>query len=104
MKKTFKIAILALIVSMAAISCEKKVSNNNFTSQAEKIIASYPGVSVEIINDEAHLMGTFATEADKQTAIAAIKKIRGVKDVHDMTNVVSSATKADSIKTTESKK
>jgi hyperosmotically inducible periplasmic protein len=87
MKKTFKIAALALMVSMTAVSCKKKVSDAELTTQATTAITAYPGTSVEVKEGEAHLSGTFATEADKQAAIDAIKKIQGVKDVHDMATV-----------------
>ena len=84
MKKTFKIAALALMVSMTAVSCKKKVSDAELTSQATTAITAYPGTSVEVKEGQAHLSGTFATEADKQAAIDALKKIQGVKDVHQL--------------------
>jgi len=87
MRKTFKIAALALMVSMTAVSCKKKVSDADLTSQATTVITSYPGTSVEVKEGQAHLSGVFATEADKQAAIAALKKVEGVKDVHDMATV-----------------
>lgn len=87
MRKTFKIAALALMVSMTAVSCKKKVSDADLTSQATTVITSYPGTSVEVKEGQAHLSGIFATEADKQAAIAALKKVEGVKDVHDMATV-----------------
>ena len=87
MKKTFKIVALALMVSMTAVSCKKKVSDAELTSQATTAITAYPGTSVEVKEGQAHLSGTFATEADKQAAIDALKKIQGVKDVHDMATV-----------------
>lgn len=94
MKKTFKIAALALMVSMTAVSCKKKVSDAELTSQATTAITAYPGTSVEVKEGQAHLSGTFATEADKQAAIDALKKIQGVKDVHDMATVTPAPTAA----------
>lgn len=94
MKKTFKIAALALMVSMTAVSCKKKVSDAELTSQATTAITAYPGTSVEVKEGQAHLSGTFATEADKQAAIDALKKIQGVKDVHDMATVTPAPTTA----------
>ena len=94
MKKTFKIAALALMVSMTAVSCKKKVSDAELTSQAKTAITAYPGTSVEVKEGQAHLSGTFATEADKQAAIDALKKIQGVKDVHDMATVTPAPTTA----------
>ncbi|AZI56178.1 BON domain-containing protein [Epilithonimonas vandammei] len=94
MKKTFKIAALALMVSMTAVSCKKKVSDAELTSQATTAITAYPGTSVEVKEGQAHLSGTFATEADKQAAIDALKKIQGVKDVHDMATVTPASTAA----------
>lgn len=87
MRKTIQIAALALMVSMTAVSCKKKVSDAELTSQATTAITAYPGTSVEVKEGQAHLSGTFATEADKQAAIAALKKVEGVKDVHDMATV-----------------
>ena len=94
MKKTFKIVALALMVSMTAVSCKKKVSDAELTSQATTAITAYPGTSVEVKEGQAHLSGTFATEADKQAAIDALKKIQGVKDVHDMATVTPAPTTA----------
>lgn len=94
MKKTFKIVALALMVSMTAVSCKKKVSDAELTSQATTAITAYPGTSVEVKEGQAHLSGTFATEADKQAAIDALKKIQGVKDVHDMSTVTPAPTAA----------
>ncbi len=94
MKKTFKIVALALMVSMTAVSCKKKVSDAELTSQATTAITAYPGTSVEVKEGQAHLSGTFATEADKQAAIDALKKIQGVKDVHDMATVTPAPTVA----------
>jgi hyperosmotically inducible periplasmic protein len=87
MKNTFKIAAIALMVSMTAVSCKKKISDADLTSQATTAITAYPGTSVEVHDGEAHLMGAFATEAEKNAAIDAIKKIQGIKDVHDMASV-----------------
>lgn len=94
MKKTFKIMAVALMVSMTAVSCKKKVSDAELTSQAKTAITAYPGTSVEVKEGQAHLSGTFATEADKQAAIDALKKIQGVKDVHDMATVTPAPTTA----------
>ena len=85
---------VALMVSMTAVSCKKKVSDAELTSQATTAITAYPGTSVEVKEGQAHLSGTFATEADKQAAIDALKKIQGVKDVHDMATVTPAPTTA----------
>lgn len=87
MRKTIKIPALALMVSMTAVSCKKKVSDADLTSQATTTLTAYPGTSVEVKEGKAHLSGVFATEADKQSAIDALKKVEGVKDVHDMATV-----------------
>lgn len=92
MRKTIKIAALALMVSMTAVSCKKKVSDAELTSQATTTLTAYPGTSVEVKEGKAHLSGVFATEADKQAAIDALKKVEGVKDVHDMATVAPMAT------------
>lgn len=55
MKKTFKIAALALMVSMTAVSCKKKVSDVELTSQATTAITAYPGTSFEVKEGQAHL-------------------------------------------------
>ena len=94
MKKTIKIAALALVFSVAAFSCKKNVSDAELTTQSTTVVASYPGTSVEVKEGQAHLSGTFATEADKQAAIDALKKIQGVKDVHDMATVTPAPTAA----------
>ena len=87
MKNTLKMAALALMVSMTAVSCKKKVSDADLTSKATTIVATYPGTTVEVKDGQAHLSGVFATQADKDAAIAALKAVEGVKDVHDMATV-----------------
>ncbi len=87
MKKTLKMAALALMVSMTAVSCKKKVSDADLTSKATTVVATYPGTTVEVKGGQAHLSGVFATQADKDAAIAALKAVEGVKDVHDMATV-----------------
>ncbi|MGC4128479.1 MAG: BON domain-containing protein [Bergeyella sp.] len=87
MKKTISMAALALMVSFGAVSCKKKVSDADLTTQATTAVASNPTASVEVKDGEAHLSGTFATQADKDAAIASLKAIAGVKNVHDMATV-----------------
>ncbi len=87
MKKSFKMAAVALMVSLAAVSCKKKVSDADLTTSATTVVATYPGTSVEVKDGTAHLSGTFATEADKAAAIDALRKVEGVKDVMDMATV-----------------
>ncbi|WP_300669251.1 BON domain-containing protein [Soonwooa sp.] len=91
MKKTLKMAALALMVSMAAVSCKKKVSDADLTTQATTVVATYPGTSVEVKDGQAHLSGVFATQADKDAAIASLKAVAGIKDVHDMATVAPAA-------------
>lgn len=80
-------AALALMVSMTAVSCKKKVSDADLTSKATTVVATYPGTTVEVKDGQAHLSGVFATQADKDAAIASLKAVEGVKDVHDMATV-----------------
>ena len=87
MKKTIKIAALALVFSVAAFSCKKNVSDAELTTQSTTVVAAYPGTSVEVKDGVAHLSGTFASQGDKDAAIAAIKNIKGVRDVMDMASV-----------------
>ena len=87
MKKTIKIAALALVFSVAAFSCKKNVSDAELTTQSTTVVAAYPGTSVEVKDGVAHLSGTFAAQGDKDAAIAAIKNIKGVRDVMDMASV-----------------
>ena len=91
MKKTIKIAALALLFSVAAFSCKKNVSDAELTTQSTTVVAAYPGTSVEVKEGQAHLSGVFATEADKLAAIEALKKVEGVKEVHDMATVAPAA-------------
>ncbi|QIG89799.1 BON domain-containing protein [Chryseobacterium sp. POL2] len=87
MKKTLKMAALALMISMTAVSCKKKVSDADLTSKATTIVTTYPGTSVEVKDGQAHLSGVFASQADKDAAIASLKTVEGIKDVHDMATV-----------------
>lgn len=84
MKKMISMAALAFAVSFASVSCKKK----DITPVAAAAITAYAGTSVEVDKDGvAHLSGEFASDADKQAAIDALKKVSGVKDVMDMATV-----------------
>ena len=87
MKKTFAMAALALMVSLGAISCKKKISDADLQTQATTVVTSNPAASVEIKDGVAHLSGTFATQQEKDAMIANLKAIKGIKDVHDMTQM-----------------
>lgn len=91
MKKTLKMAALALMVSFAAISCKKKVTDADLTTKAATAVVAYPGISVEVKEGQAHISGIFATQAEKDAAIADLKKVEGIKDVHDMASVAAPA-------------
>lgn len=87
MKKTIAMTALALAVSFGAVSCKKKVSDADLKTQATTVIASNPTASVEVKDGVAHLSGTYASQEEKDAAIASLKAIAGVKDVHDMTTI-----------------
>lgn len=87
MKKTIAMTALALAVSFGAVSCKKKVSDADLKTQATTVVASNPTASVEVKDGVAHLSGTYASQAEKDAAIAVLKAIAGVKDVHDMTTI-----------------
>ena len=46
MKKTFAMAALALMVSLGAISCKKKISDADLQTQATTVVTSNPADSV----------------------------------------------------------
>jgi len=87
MRKTIAMALLALTVSFGAISCKKKVSDADLQTKATAVVTANPTASVEVKDGVAHLSGTFATEEEKNAAIASLKSIEGVKDVMDMATV-----------------
>lgn len=87
MKKTIAMTALALAVSFGAVSCKKKVSDADLKTQATTVVASNPTASVEVKDGVAHLSGTYASQEEKDAAIASLKAIAGVKDVHDMTTI-----------------
>lgn len=87
MRKTIAMALLALTVSFGAISCKKKVSDADLQTKATAVVTTNPTASVEVKDGVAHLSGTFATEEEKNAAIASLKSIEGVKDVMDMATV-----------------
>ena len=91
MKKTITMAVLAMAVSFASVSCKKKVSDADLQTQATTVVTSTPTAAVEIKEGVAHLSGTFATQAEKDAMIASLKAIPGVKDVMDMSSVVPAA-------------
>ncbi len=87
MKKTITMAALALMVSLGAVSCKKKVTDAELQTQATTVVTSNPGASVEVKDGVAHLSGTFATQQEKDAMIANLKAIKGIKDVMDMSTI-----------------
>lgn len=87
MKKSIAMAALALAVSFGAVSCKKNVSDAELQTKAQTTVMANPNASVEVKEGVAHLSGTYASEADRDAAIASLKSIEGVKDVMDMTTV-----------------
>lgn len=87
MKKTFAMAALALAVSFGSISCKKKVSDAELQTQATTVVTNTPTASVEVKDGTAHLSGTFADEASRDSMIASLKAIPGIKDVMDMSTI-----------------
>ena len=87
MKKTIAMASMAIAISFGAVSCKKGTSDADLTKAATTAITAYAGTSVEVKEGTAHLSGEFASDADKQAAIDALKKVAGVKDVMDMATV-----------------
>lgn len=87
MKKTFAMAALALAVSFGSISCKKKVSDADLQTQATTLVTANPTASVEVKDGTAHLSGTFVDQQSKDSMIASLKAIPGIKDVMDMSTV-----------------
>ena len=73
-EKTIKITVLAFVVSFAAISCQKICFRCRTDYTIYYSYSAYPETSVEVKDGVAHLSGTFASQGDKDDAIAAIKK------------------------------
>ncbi len=87
MKKTIAMATLALAISFSTTSCKKKISDAELQTQATNVVTAAPTASVEVKNGEAHLSGTFADEASRDSMIASLKAIPGIKSVHDMSTI-----------------
>lgn len=97
MKKTIAMALLALTVSLGAVSCKKTVSDADLQTKATAVVTTNPTASVEVKDGVAHLSGTFATQEDKDAAIASLKAIEGVKDVMDMAEVAPAVVETASV-------
>lgn len=80
-------AALAVAVSVTAVSCKKKVSDQDLQTEATTVVTSNPNASVEVKDGVAHLSGTFADQASKDSMIASLKAIPGIKEVMDMATV-----------------
>ncbi|WP_026315630.1 BON domain-containing protein [Riemerella columbina] len=87
MKKVFQTAVLALMVSVTAVSCKKKPNDAELNTQATAVVQSNPSASVDVKDGQAHLSGTFATQEEKDQMIASLKAIPGITEVHDMATV-----------------
>lgn len=91
MKKSIAMAALALAVSFGAVSCKKKVSDAELTTQATTVLTSNPNAKVTVKDGVAHLEGTYPDAASRDAAIAQLKATPGIKDVMDMTTVAAPA-------------
>ncbi len=91
MKKRIAMAALAIAVSFGAISCKKKVSDADLLTKATAVVATTPTATVEVKDGVATLSGTFASQGDKDAALAALKAIEGVKSVTDNSTVAAPA-------------
>lgn len=87
MKRNITMVALAAIVSFATISCKKKVSDAELTTQATSIITANPSASVKVEKGQAILSGTFASEADRTAAINSLKNIKGIEGVQDVSTI-----------------
>lgn len=87
MKKSIAMAALALAVSFGAVSCKKKVSDADLTTQATTVVTSNPNAKVTVKDGVAHLEGAYPDAASRDAAIAQLKATPGIKDVMDMTVV-----------------
>ena len=87
MKKIVQTAVLALLVSTAAVSCKKKNNDAELQASTASVIATHPGASVEVVDGVAHLSGEFATPQERDNMINSLKAIPGIKSVHDMTTL-----------------
>ncbi|MDR2206952.1 MAG: BON domain-containing protein [Flavobacteriaceae bacterium] len=92
MRKKISISALVFTLFLGMNSCEKKPSDTDVQTKATTVIKNFPDASVEVMEGTAHLSGTFSDSASKDSAIAALKTVEGVKDVMDMTEVVSAET------------
>jgi hyperosmotically inducible protein len=88
MKKIIAIATLALTVSFASTSCEKKANDADLQTSATKIVTTNPNATVEVKDGVAHLSGTFADKTSEEQMVTSLKKIPGINDVMDMSTVV----------------
>jgi len=95
MKRTIQMAVLALMLSAAVVSCKKAPSDADLLTAAQTAVAAInPDASVEVKDAVAHLSGTFADDATKQAALSALKGVTGIKDVMDMATVAAPAVNA----------
>lgn len=81
------IALTAIVMSSTAVSCKKGPSDAELQTQASSVTSSVPGTTVEMKDGVAHLKGTFPDAASRDKMIADLKAIKGVKDVHDMSQI-----------------
>ena len=84
MKKTIKIAALALLFSVAAFSCKKNVSDAELTTQSTTVVAAYPGTSVEVKEGQEVSQGDvlIIAEAMKMETTIQAPKAGVIKAIH----------------------
>lgn len=87
MKKNLSMAILALAVSIGTVSCKKKVSDADLSTQATKVISTNSSATVEVKDGVARLNGTYASVEERDAAIIALRGVAGIKDVQDNTTI-----------------
>lgn len=87
MKNFVKVSALSVALMLAAVSCKKNPTDAELTTQVTQVVTTYPGTSVQVKDGVAHISGTFATQADRDAALASVRSVKGVKDVMDMSTV-----------------
>lgn len=94
MKNFVKVSALSVALAFAAVSCKKNPTDAELTTQVTQVVNTYPGTTVQVKDGVAHVSGTFATQADRDAALASVRSVKGVKDVMDMSTVAPAVTAA----------
>ncbi|MCA5004666.1 BON domain-containing protein [Sphingobacterium bovistauri] len=85
LKNVINVFVLSACIAISTSSCKSKVSDADLKAKVETVVASTPGVTVDVKDGVLTLSGSVATEAERE-AIANTAKAADSKNIKSVVN------------------